>query len=259
MPTLADLLQRVPNRLLLASFVLILGIVLGYIANRVNQGLLRRAGVPEAVEGTAFERTARSVGTSTVSIVSQLSMWFIIGVAILAALSVAQISYIQLFIAQVTTLFPQLFVAVIVVIVGIVVGDKVELVVSERLRGVKLPEIGVLPRLAKYSVVYIATLIALGQIGVVTEALLILLAAYAFAVIVLGGLAFNDLLASGAAGIYLLLNQPYGIGDEVQIGDETGIVQEIDVFVTHIERDNREFVVPNKKVFEHGVVRMRRD
>jgi len=259
MVTVEELLAQVPNRLLLAGLVLLLGIVLGYAASRVNRRLLERAGVPRAVEGTTFERTARSVGTSTVSIVSALSMWFIIGVALLAALSVADIRFTTRFWSRVTGFLPELFFALLVLIVGVVVADKVELVVSERLRGIKLPQIGIIPRIVRYSIVYVAILIALSQIGVATSALIVLLFIYFAGLIFLSGLAFKDLLASGAAGMYLLLNQPYGIGDEVRFGEESGIVQEVTVFVTHIEGDEAEYIVPNRRVFERGVVRMRRE
>ena len=253
MALLEDVLRVVPDRLFLAAFVLLVGILLALLTGRVNRRLLRRAGVPSVVEGTAFERTMRGFGTSTVAVIGSLSTWFIVGIAILAALSVAQVSYMQLFLGQVTTLLPRLFVATIVLIIGVVIGDKLELVIGERLRGIKLPEIGLIPRLAKYSVVYIAILVALGQVGVATNALVVLLAVYALALVAFGTVAFWDLLRSGAAGLYLLLNQPYGIGDEVRIGDDRGIVQEVTVFVTRIEDDGREYIVPNRRVLEDGV------
>lgn len=252
-----QVVEGVPARLLVAAFVLLLGIVLGYVANRVNRRLLEQAGVPEAVEGTAFERTMRGLGTTTVAIIARLSMWFIVGVGALAALSVADVRLTQQFWTSLTGFLPKVFVAVIVLIVGIVVGDKLDLVISEQLRGVKLPQAGVIPRLAKLSVVYIAALIALSQIGVVTNALLILLGAYVFGLVFLGGLAIRDLLSAGAAGIYLLLNQPYGIGDEVRIGDREGIVQDVTVFVTRIEGEEVEYTIPNSRVFEDGIARSR--
>ena len=259
MVALDRLFAEIPNRILLAGIVLILGMILGYIANRVNRRLLTRAGIPEAVEGTAFERTARSVGTSTVAIIAQLSMWFIIGVSILAALSVADVRFTAQFWGQLTGFLPEVFVAILVLIVGIVVGDKVELVISERLRGIKIPQIGVIPRLVNYSIVYIFVLIALGQIGVATSALVVLLGGYIIAVVIISAVAFRDLLRSGAAGVYLLLNQPYGIGDEIHIDDHAGIVQEVTVFVTRIEGDEAEYIVPNRRVFEEGFVRVRHD
>jgi small-conductance mechanosensitive channel len=64
-------------------------------------------------------------------------------------------------------------------------------------------------------------------------------------------------IASSAAGVYLLLNQPYGIGDEIEIDGHRGIVQEVDVVATLIENDSEEFLVPNYRVLQSGIVRVR--
>lgn len=252
-----ELTDTISNRLFLAAAVFIVGTILGYLTGEVNRRLLERAGVDDAVEGTAFERTMRGFGTSTVSLIAKLSMWFIIGVSFFAAISVANVRYTEQFWAELTSFIPMLFVAVIVLITGIVIGDKLELVISERLRGIKFPQITIIPKIAKYSVVYIAVLIALGQIGVATSALLIFLAVYGFGVVLIGGIALKDLLAAGAAGIYVILNQPYSVGDEIQIDDRRGIVQEITALVTHVENDDEEYIIPNNHIFEYGVTRKR--
>ncbi|PSQ37689.1 mechanosensitive ion channel protein MscS, partial [Halobacteriales archaeon QS_9_70_65] len=95
------------------------------------------------------------------------------------------------------------------------------------------------------------------QLRVATDALLIMLAAYAFGLFFLGGLAFKDLLSSAAAGVYLLLAEPYSIGDEVEIDGSRGIVQEMDVFVTLVESDGEEYLIPNRKVLRKGATRVR--
>ncbi|NKE36467.1 mechanosensitive ion channel [Natronococcus sp. JC468] len=241
----------------IAAAVLILGLVVGYLVGRLNEELLTASGVPEAVEGTPFERTAQSLGTSTVEIVARLSAWFIYGIAVLTAIHIAQLLDTDAFWLRVTEFIPQVFVAVLVMIVGFIVADKSELTVGEYLRSVKLPQVSVIPKLVKYSVLYVALVIALGQVGVHVVALLILLAIYAVGIVAVGAYAFKDFLVSSAAGIYLLLNQPYGIGDRVRVGDQTGIVQEVDLFVTKIEDDSEEYIVPNRKVFEDGIVRVR--
>lgn len=247
----------VTNRLFMASAVFILGSILGYATGEINRRLLERAGVSTAVDGTAFERTMRGLGTSTVTVVAKLSMWFIIGISLLAALTIAGIWAPAQFWAGFTHFIPTLFVAVLVLISGIVIGDKLQLILSERLRGLKFPQVTVLPRLVKYSVVYVAGLIALGQIGVAINALLILLAVYAFGIVFLGGLAIKDLLAAGAAGMYLIFTQPYSIGDEIKVADQQGIVQEITTFVTHIDNNDEEYVIPNHHIFQYGITRKR--
>ncbi|GAB6862956.1 mechanosensitive ion channel domain-containing protein [Haloplanus litoreus] len=247
-----EALAAVPVRLWLAAATLALGVALGWLTRVITRRLLRRAGVPGAIEGTTFERTAREFGSSTVAILAAIAGYFVFGIAVFAAVAVAEIEYVAQFWNAVAGFLPQLFFAVIVLIVGVVLGDKVELLVSERFRGVKLPQINVLPLVAKYSVFYLAVLIALGQVGVATAALIVLLAAYVFALVFLGGLAFRQLLSAGAVGAYLLLHQPYTIGDEIRVGEIHGIVQEVDLFVTHVEADGEEYVLPNDKVFSDG-------
>ncbi|WP_435068346.1 mechanosensitive ion channel family protein [Haloplanus sp. C73] len=255
--TLGRAINAVPVRLWLAFGTLFVGILCGWLTRIAARRTLERIGVPDAIEGTAFERTARDFGTSTVEILAAIAGYFVFGIAVFAAVAVAEIEYVAQFWNAVAGFLPQLFFAIVVLIVGILLGDKVELLVSERFRGVKLPQIGILPLMAKYSIFYLAALIALGQVGVATAALIVLLAAYVFALVFLGGLAFRQLLSAGAVGTYLLLNQPYTIGDEIRVGDVRGIVQEMDLFVTHVETDGEEYVFPNSKVFSDGFVRIR--
>ena len=254
-----DVVSFLQQELVLGALIVVGGIFLGLFTGRISRGLLERAGIDESVEGTSFERTVQGFGTSTVSLVSVFNMLIVVGVSILIAFAVADVTYTAAFWGSVAVFVPKLLVAIFVLIVGTVAGDKAELAVAERLKGIKLPEVSLLPTFAKYSIFYLASLIALGQIGVATTALLVLLAAYLFGVVFVSGLAFKDLLTSGAAGMYLLLSQPYNIGDEVSIGDCHGIVQEITVFVTRVESDDAEYIIPNRRALETGIVRQRRD
>jgi len=237
--------------------ILFLGVIASYLVWRWTRTFLRSAGISDAVEGTPFERTARSFGTSTVGIVSTIAAVFVYVLALVVAVNLAQLGNPDLFWSRLVGFLPSLFVAAFALIIGLVVGDKAKLHVSERLRSVKLPEVSIIPELVKYSIFYVAILIALSQLGVETTALVVLLRVYALALVVVGLVAFWDLLRSGAAGIYLLLREPYSIGDRVRIDDNEGIVQEVDIFTTRIESDGEEYIVPNQKVFSSGIVRIR--
>ncbi|MBX0285788.1 mechanosensitive ion channel family protein [Halomicroarcula sp. F28] len=237
--------------------VLGIGLLAGFLVWRASRQFMEELGVPETVEGTPFERTARSLGTSTVGIVSNLAALFVYIISITIALNIAQLVQPEAYWTRFTAFLPNLFIAVFAIIIGLIAGDKAKLVVSERLRSVKLPEAGIVPEIVKYSIFYLAILIALGQLGVATLALLILLAAYAFGLVFLTGLALKDLLAAAAAGLYLLLTEPYSIGDEVVIGDQRGVVQEVDMFVTRVEADGKEHIIPNQQVMKEGIVRVR--
>lgn len=251
-----EIIRSLSPRVWLALVIFGAGILLGYLVMGITSRLLDRIGVVETIEGTSFERTTNEFGTSTARIITQLSGAFTVLIALFVAITVADLRFADLFWGAVAVFLPQLFIAVVTLVVGVVVADKVELLVSERLRGVKLPEIGLIPLVAKYSVLFVAVLIALSQIGVAVLALIVLLGAYAFALIVFTALATQDLLASGTAGVYLLLNQPYSIGDEIKVGGQRGIVQEVDLLVTRIETDGEEHIIPNRTVLKDGIVRI---
>ena len=254
-----DLLASNLDLVLLAT-ILVVGGLVAYLVARSSRRLLVAAGVADAVEGTPSERAARRLGTSTVAVLSWLLAVFVFVVIALFALGVAALFDIRGYLSDFIDFLPDLFLATLVVIVGLVLADRAELRVAERLSGYKFTStgaLGMVPTLVKYSVIYVAALIALGQIGVADDALVVLLAAYVFGVVFLGGLAGKDLLAAGAAGTYLLLTQPYAIGDEVRVDGMHGVVQEIELLVTRVESDGEEFIIPNQRVFESGVVRVR--
>lgn len=252
-----DGLSAAEQNLLTAVVVLLGGLLLGAITASIVRRLLVAFGIDEAVEGTPFERTARQLGSSTVRLLALLCGLFVFVVAALYAAQTLEFVPSEAFLEEISAFLPRLFIAVIVVIVGLLVGDKAALAMSEKLRSIKLPEVTLLPVLVKYSVFYVAGLIALSQLGVATAALLVLLAAYAFGVFFLAGLAFKDLMASAAAGVYLLLTEPYSIGDEVAVDGSRGIVQEMDIFVTYVERNGEEYMIPNRKVLTEGAMRVR--
>jgi small-conductance mechanosensitive channel len=237
--------------------ILFIGIILSYLVWRWVLHLLQHAGIDEAVEGTPFERTAQGFGTSTIGMLALISGVAVYIGTIVVALNVAQLLNPNTFWSNFTGYLPRIFIAAVAIIVGMIAGDKGRLAVHERLRSIKLPEAGLIPELVRYSIFFVAALIALAQLGVATTALVVLLAAYVFGLVFLGGLAFKDLLSASAAGVYLLLTEPSTIGDEIQVDDKRGIVQEIDVFVTRIESDGEEYIVPNQIVLRAGVVRIR--
>ena len=69
------------------------------------------------------------------------------------------------------------------------------------------------------------------------------------------GLAFQDLLRNILAGIFLLVERPFRIGDLITVGDLTGSVQTIQLRTTAMRTtDGRLAIVPNVTAFNGTVV-----
>jgi small conductance mechanosensitive channel len=86
----------------------------------------------------------------------------------------------------------------------------------------------------------------LGFFGVQTTSLAALIAAAGVAI----GMAWSGLLSNFAAGVFLVILQPFKVGDFVTAGGVMGTVHEIGLFVTFIDTlDNVRHIVGNAKIF----------
>lgn len=73
------------------------------------------------------------------------------------------------------------------------------------------------------------------------------------------GLSLQDILKNFFAGIYVLIERPFRIGDTVQVGEHTGVVQEISFRTMQLRTDDgREVVVPNATLMIEPVVNLTR-
>jgi small conductance mechanosensitive channel len=86
----------------------------------------------------------------------------------------------------------------------------------------------------------------LGFFGVETTSFAALLAAAGVAI----GMAWSGLLGNFAAGVFLIVLQPFKVGDFVVAGGVMGTVEEVGLFVTSINTlDNIRNIIGNGKIF----------
>ncbi len=99
--------------------------------------------------------------------------------------------------------------------------------------------------LTRWGILILVFIALLGYLGVATASFAAVIGAAGLAI----GLAFQGSLSNFAAGTMLLLFRPFKVGDFVTAGGETGIVDEIDLFVTKLDTlDHRRIIVPNSAI-----------
>ncbi|MGA0607916.1 mechanosensitive ion channel family protein [Phenylobacterium sp. VNQ135] len=105
--------------------------------------------------------------------------------------------------------------------------------------------------LVKYLVIAVGLIAVLQQLGVQTTSVLAVLGAASLAV----GLALQGTLSNVAAGVMLLLQRPYRVGDRVELNGRQGKVRRIDLFNTVVnDYDGLTLYLPNGKVFGDMIV-----
>jgi len=91
---------------------------------------------------------------------------------------------------------------------------------------------------------------ALNQLGVDTTSLIALLGAAGLAV----GLALQGSLQNFAAGVMMTVFRPFKLGDFIEAGGVTGIVEHIAIFSTTLKTgDNREVIIPNGQIYAGAI------
>ena len=86
---------------------------------------------------------------------------------------------------------------------------------------------------------------ALNKLGVETNSFLAIIGAAGLAI----GLALQGSLSNFAAGVMMILLQPFHLGDYVEAGGAEGTVTEIQIFHTlMITKDQKKVIVPNAKI-----------
>ena len=93
-----------------------------------------------------------------------------------------------------------------------------------------------------YVVMAFVLLAALGELGIETTSLIAALGAAGLAV----GLALQGSLTNFAAGIIIIVFQPFRVGDWVEADGHSGYIMEIELLTTTLRTlDNRTVVIPN--------------
>lgn len=103
-----------------------------------------------------------------------------------------------------------------------------------------------LSNLARWAILIMAVLAALGMFGIQTTSFAAVIGAAGIAI----GLAFQGTLSNIASGVMLLIFRPFKVNDVIKAAGVTGKVIEIGLFTTSFDTaDNRRIFVPNALIF----------
>jgi small conductance mechanosensitive channel len=92
---------------------------------------------------------------------------------------------------------------------------------------------------------------AVNQLGIQTTSFVAILGAAGLAV----GLALQGSLSNFAAGVLMILFKPFKVGDFIEGGGATGVVDEIQIFTTQISTvENKTVIVPNSKMMSDNII-----
>jgi len=137
--------------------------------------------------------------------------------------------------------------AVAILVFGLWLAKRIKNILSRMLE-----KRGVDPMLASFlgSITHVLlaafiVIAALGQLGIQTTSLVAIIGAAGLAI----GLALQGSLANFASGVMIIAFRPFKVGDFVEAGGATGVVEGIQIFSTQMKTgDNKTIIVPNANI-----------
>jgi len=146
-----------------------------------------------------------------------------------------------------TGLFINIISAAVVLVVGIWAAKFIKKLVVTLME-----KKGIEPMLISFasSITYVALIAfviiaALGQLGVQTTSFIAIIGAAGLAI----GLSLQASLSNFASGVMIIFFRPFKVGDFVEAGGVSGVVEGIQIFSTRMRTgDNKAIIVPNSSI-----------
>ncbi len=143
--------------------------------------------------------------------------------------------------------------ALLILIIGRFAAVGVRAIIRRILKKSRVDEtlISFVASLTYVGIMAFVIIAALGQLGVQTASFVAVVGAAGLAV----GLALQGSLANFAAGVLMIVFKPFKVGDFIEGGGVSGVVEEVGIFTTELKSpDNRKIIVPNAKITSDNIV-----
>jgi len=158
----------IPN-LIVAFVILCIGWAIGAVVAKGIAHFMKMIKFDEALQKAGFEGFVRKSGLNLNSglFLGGIVKYFIIVVFLIASFDVLGLNQVTAFLQQVVIGYlPQLIIAVLMLLVGGVVGDILSRVVTASARAANLSQANFLGSVSKWAVWVFAILVALSQMGI---------------------------------------------------------------------------------------------
>ena len=189
-----------PN-LIVALVILLIGWAIGAIVYHAISKFLQAIKFDEALRKAGFETLVRKAGLTLNSgkFIGKLFEYFIVIAFLIASFDVLGLNQVTAFLQQIVVSYlPQLIVAILILLVGSVVGDVMGRIVRASARTAGIMHSNLLGAVTRWGIWVFAILVALSQMGVAGGFIQTLFTGFVVAVSLALGLSFG-LGGQGAA------------------------------------------------------------
>ena len=247
----------IPN-LFVALVLVLLGFVVAKLLDTLLSKLLGKVGLDRLMTGTGLTKLLARVGihAPVSTLIGKIVYWFVLLIFLVSAAESLGLQRVSATLDVLALYLPKVFGAALVLLAGVLLAQLVSSLVRGAAEGVGLEYANGLGRVAQGLVIIISISVAIGQLEIKTDLLnnviAIVLISVGLAVALALGLGSRDIASQILAGIYV--RELYQVGQQVQVGEVEGQIEEIGTVKTTLLTDTGELVsVANRVMLEQRV------
>ena len=247
----------IPN-LFVALVLVLLGFVVAKLLDTLLSKLLGKVGLDRLMTGTGLTKLLARVGihASVSTLIGKIVYWFVLLIFLVSAAESLGLQRVSATLDVLALYLPKVFGAALVLLAGVLLAQLVSSLVRGAAEGVGLEYANGLGRVAQGLVIIISISVAIGQLEIKTDLLnnviAIVLISVGLAVALALGLGSRDIASQILAGIYV--RELYQVGQQVQVAEVEGQIEEIGTVKTTLLTDTGELVsVANRVMLEQRV------
>lgn len=187
-----DILGTLPS-IFAAIVIILIGILLGVLLGTAVSYVVKSIQLDKALEQLGFRMIIERAGMKMNSALFfyELVKWFVIVVFLMTATNILGLSQVTEFLTRVITYLPNVFVAVFILAIGVLIARFIEGVVSGSAKAANIESAHFLATMARWSVVVFSFVVALDQLGVASEIIRISITGVVAGMAIAIGLAFG--------------------------------------------------------------------
>ncbi|EKG41810.1 MULTISPECIES: mechanosensitive ion channel family protein [Pseudomonas syringae group] len=235
----------IPN-LFGALVVVLLGFVVAKLLDALLSKLLAKLGLDRLVGGTGLTKIIGRAGVKVPvsTLIGKVVYWFVLLIFLVSAAESLGLQRVSATLDMLALYLPKVFGAALVLLVGVLLAQLVNGLVRGAAEGVGIDYSAGLGRIAQGLVIIISISVAISQLEVKTDLLnhviVIALITVGLTVALALGLGSREIAGQIIAGIYV--RELFQVGQQVQIGETEGQIEEIGTVKTTLLTDEGELV-----------------
>lgn len=180
-------------KLLFAAIVFILGLIVAGVLNKIVIRLTEILHIDELMRKLELDIMFRRAGLTldVGKALGWLVKWFVIIFALIAAADILQWSQVTVFLTTIVEYIPNVLIAVIILLVGMVLANFVQEIIKTALEAAKMMSACFLAGIARWAIIVFSFMAALVQLGIAEGLIQVLFTGFVAMIALAGGLAFG--------------------------------------------------------------------